>query len=162
LTKIGIPKSFGIPKLTTLRNQRSRVLVQHDFEILFNVDWNDSYTPGPTSSADSDDDPAWKKAKQEMITKHTNITSPTNRELQQYRCISTASDDLLQWWKRQAETFPKLSLLAQGILVVPATNAPSDRVFSTAGLVLQAKRSSMAPENMKKIIFVDDSAHYLQ
>jgi hypothetical protein len=56
-----------------------------------------------------------------MIAKHTNVTSSTDRELQQYRCISTASDDLLQWWKRQAETFPKLSLLAQGILAVPVT-----------------------------------------
>lgn len=119
-------------------------------------------TPGPTSSANNDDEPAWKKAKQEMIAKHTNVTSSTDRELQQYRCISTASDDLLQWWKRQADTFPKLSLLAQGILAVPATSAPSERVFSTAGLVLQAKRSSLAPENVNKIIFVHDNAHYLQ
>jgi hypothetical protein len=73
-------------------------------------------TPGSNSSSDNDDEPACKKAKQEMIAKHTNVTSSTDRELQQYRCISTASDDLLQWWKRQAETFPKLSLLAQGIL----------------------------------------------
>jgi hypothetical protein len=81
--------------------------------------------------------------------------------LQQYRCISTASDDLLQWWKQQAETFPKLSLLAQGILAVPATSSPSERVFSTVGLVLQAKCSSLAPENVNKIIFVHDNAHYL-
>jgi hypothetical protein len=33
------------------------------------------------------------------------------------------------------------------------------RVFSTAGLVLQAKRSSLAPENVNKIIFVHDNAH---
>jgi hypothetical protein len=30
-------------------------------------------TPGPTSSADNDDESAWKKAKQEMIAKHTNV-----------------------------------------------------------------------------------------
>jgi hypothetical protein len=96
-----------------------------------------------------------------MIAKHTKVTSSTDRELQEYRCISTASDDLLQWWKRQAETFSKLSLLAQGILAVPATSAPSDRAFSTAGLVLQAKCSSLAPENVNKIIFVHDNAHYL-
>jgi hypothetical protein len=92
-------------------------------------------TPGSNSAADTDDEPAWKKAKQEMIAKHTNVILSTDRELQQYRCISTASDDLLQWWKRQAETFSKLSLLAQGILAVPATSAPSERVFSTAGVL---------------------------
>lgn len=119
-------------------------------------------SPGPTSSANNDDEPAWKKAKQEMIAKHINVGSSTDRELQQYRCISIASDDLLQWWKRQADTFPKLSLLAQGILAIPATSAPSERVFSTAGLVLQAKRSSLAPENVNKIIFVHDNGHLLQ
>jgi hypothetical protein len=40
-------------------------------------------TPGSNSSADNDDEPAWKKAKQEMIAKHTNVTSSTDRELQQ-------------------------------------------------------------------------------
>jgi hypothetical protein len=64
-----------------------------------------------------------------MIAKHTYVNFA---ELQQYRCISTASDDLLQGWKRQAEKLPKLSLLAQGILDVSATSAPSERIFSTA------------------------------
>jgi hypothetical protein len=41
---------------------------------------------GSTLSA-NDDEPAWKKAKQEMIAKHTNVTSSTDRELQQYCCI---------------------------------------------------------------------------
>jgi hypothetical protein len=39
-------------------------------------------TPGSNSSADNDDEPAWKKAKQEMIAKHTHVTSSTDRELQ--------------------------------------------------------------------------------
>jgi hypothetical protein len=52
-------------------------------------------TSGSNSSADTDDEAAWKMAKQEMIAKHTNVTSSTDRELQQYRCNSTASDDLL-------------------------------------------------------------------
>jgi hypothetical protein len=72
-----------------------------------------------------------------------------------------ASDDLLQWWKQQVETFPKLSSLAQGILAVPATSAPSERVFSIAGLVLQAKRSSLAPENVNEIIFVYNNGHFV-
>jgi succinate dehydrogenase flavin-adding protein (antitoxin of CptAB toxin-antitoxin module) len=57
------------------------------------------------------------------------ITSSSDRELQQYRRILTASDDVLQWWRRQAETYPKLSLLAQGVLAVPETSAPSERFF---------------------------------
>lgn len=107
-------------------------------------------------------EPAWKKAKQEMIAKHTNALSSSDRELQQYRCISLASDDLPQWWKQQKSSFPKLSLLAQAILAVPATSAPSERVFSIAGLVVQAKRSSLVPENVNKIIFVHNNEHLLE
>ena len=121
------------------------------------TDTADSATGGPTE----DDEPVWKKAKQEMLAKHTSARSSSDRELQQYRCISMTSDDLPQWWKSQTETFPKLSLLARGILAVPATSAPSERVFSIAGLVVQARRSSIAPENVNKIIFVHNNGHLL-
>jgi len=123
----------------------------------------DTASSRPTSSADGDGEPSWKKAKQALLAKHivTSTTASSDRELQQYRCISMASDDLLQWWKQQVETFPKLSSLAQGILAVPATSAPSERVFSIAGLVLQAKRSSLAPENVNEIIFVHNNGHFV-
>ena len=122
------------------------------------TDTADSATGGPAE----DDEPVWKTAKQEMLAKHTRARSSSDRELQQCRCISMTSDDLPQWWKRQTETFQKLSLLARGILSVPATSAPSERVFSIAGLVVQAKRSSLAPENVNEIIFVHNSGHLLQ
>jgi len=50
---------------------------------------------------------------------------------------------------------------AGAIFAVPATSAPSERVFSVAGLVLQVKRSSLAPKNVNKIIFVHNNGHLL-
>ena len=107
-------------------------------------------------------EPAWKKAKLEMLAKHSSVRSSNDRELQQYRCISTMpTDDVLSWWKKQTETFPKLALLAKGVLAVPATSAPSERIFSIAGLVVQAKRSSFVPENVSKILFMHSNGHLI-
>ena len=47
------------------------------------------------------------------------------------------------------KTHPRLSALA-----VPATSAPTERVFSIAGLVLQVKRSNLAPNKVNKVVFV--------
>jgi hypothetical protein len=40
----------------------------------------------------------WKKAKQDLLSKHVNATSNPDREIQQYRCLSIAPDDVLAWW----------------------------------------------------------------
>ena len=104
-------------------------------------------------------EPPWKKAKHELLVKHQAMRS-NDREIQQYRCLSMQADqDLLHWWKQQENTFPRLSALAHGILSVPATSAPSERVFSIAGLVLQAKRSNLAPNKVNKVVFVHNNAH---
>jgi hypothetical protein len=42
----------------------------------------------------------------------------------------------LQWWKVKQHQFPLLAALAKKYLGVPATSAPSERVFSTAGLTI--------------------------
>jgi hypothetical protein len=52
----------------------------------------DQASTGPNSSADNDNEPSWKKAKQELLAKHINVTSSSDRELQQYRCISMVPD----------------------------------------------------------------------
>jgi polyhydroxyalkanoate synthesis regulator phasin len=109
--------------------------------------------------SESEREPAWKKTKLHLIAKHASASSSNNRELQQYRCMSVISDDLLQWWKLQTETFPRLRVLAQGILAIPATSAPSERVFSIAGLTIQAKRSRLAPTKVNRIVFVHDNGH---
>jgi len=72
-----------------------------------------------------------------------------------------ADQDLLHWLKQQENTYPRLSALAHSVLAVPATSAPSERVFSIAGLVglFQAKRSNLAPNKVNKVIFVHNNAH---
>jgi len=68
---------------------------------------------------------------------------------------------MLKWWRQQTSTFPKLAALARSVLAVPATSAPSKRVFSVAGHVINAKRSSLAPSRSNKIVFVHENDRFV-
>ncbi|ELT89452.1 hypothetical protein CAPTEDRAFT_142524, partial [Capitella teleta] len=51
-------------------------------------------------------------------------------------------------------TFPLLSNFAKFLLGIPATSVPSERVFSTAGDVISAKRSHLTSSNADKLTFL--------
>jgi hypothetical protein len=42
----------------------------------------------------------------------------------------------LAWWRAHETMYPNLAKLARQILAIPATSAPSVRLFSTAGLTI--------------------------
>lgn len=63
----------------------------------------------------------------------------------------------LLWWKEHQTQVPLLSRLARRILCIPATSAPSERVFSVAGLTIVKNRASMNPDNAASLIFLHDS-----
>ena len=47
----------------------------------------------------------------------------------------------LELWKAKQSRFPVLSLLARKSLCIPATSAPSERLFSSAGLTISNERA---------------------
>ena len=63
----------------------------------------------------------------------------------------------LMWWKENCQRFPLLAVLARRTLCIPATSAPSERVFSTAGLTISKKRASMNSDNAADMIFLRGS-----
>jgi hypothetical protein len=62
--------------------------------------------------------------------------------------------DPLVWWKEKQFHFPILSKLARKYLCIPATEAPSERIFSTASLLLSKYRNRMDPELAGRMVFI--------
>ena len=62
--------------------------------------------------------------------------------------------DPLQWWGARKVSFPYLYQIALRHLHIPATSVPSERVFSTAGNVVNLKRASLHPDNVDILIFL--------
>lgn len=46
-----------------------------------------------------------------------------------------------EWWATREKRYPALAELARKYLCIPATSASSERVFSTAGNVVNSKRN---------------------
>ena len=58
----------------------------------------------------------------------------------------------LEWWSTRQLQFPKLAALARKVLGVPATSAPSERLFSVAGLTVTKQRNRLRDENVTLLV----------
>ena len=61
----------------------------------------------------------------------------------------------LEWWKDNAKRFPRLAVIAQSLLCIPATSTPSERIFSKAGVTVSKLRTSLKPSNVDALIFLN-------
>ncbi|WAR07122.1 ZBED1-like protein [Mya arenaria] len=68
--------------------------------------------------------------------------------------VVSLKSDPLQWWKERAGHYPILSKLASSYLVIPATSVASERVFSTAGDIVNAQRGTLSSD--KKNLKISD------
>ncbi len=62
--------------------------------------------------------------------------------------------DPLEWWKINETKYPNIWLLAQRILSIPATSAPSERVFSAAANIIDKKRARITTDNAELVMFL--------
>ena len=65
--------------------------------------------------------------------------------------------DPLVWWKVKARKFPYVWAVAREYLAIPATSAPSERAFSTAGNVVSVRRCSLKSERVREICLLKDN-----
>lgn len=62
--------------------------------------------------------------------------------------------DLMAWWHGHDKVYPLLSKLAYFVHCIPASSAPSERSFSTAGRIMQDRRTSLKPQTIDDIMFL--------
>jgi len=63
----------------------------------------------------------------------------------------------LHWWKQNESKYKMLSILAAKLLCIPATSAPSERVFSVAGLTIAKDGARLSSEHANEILFLHDA-----
>ncbi|CAM4608459.1 unnamed protein product [Leuciscus chuanchicus] len=86
----------------------------------------------------------------------TSATSIAEKEIKQYQDAPSLplTEDPLLWCKSQQHVFPLLSKLAHMHLCIPGTSVAAERVFSTAGDIISAQRSSLTPEHADQLLFL--------
>lgn len=62
--------------------------------------------------------------------------------------------DPLPWWQERSKMLPHLALLARRVLCIPASSAESERIFSSAGLIVSKKRQRLKPTVVRDLVFL--------
>lgn len=66
--------------------------------------------------------------------------------------------DILSWWKHVGSiACPQVAEVARRILAIPATSAPSERVFSSSGLISDGARATMQPSNVEALTVLHEN-----
>jgi len=82
-------------------------------------------------------------------------SSPGVDELTLYLCESklNCNADPYEWWRKNASRFPRLAQLARQYLSARASSVDEERLFSSTGRLLEAKRSRLLAKNASMMAF---------
>ena len=88
-----------------------------------------------------------------VISKEQRI----NVELEKYLTSPKLDfeEDLLSYWKNMHSTYPYLSNLAKRYLCICATSSASECLFSASGNIVTPNRSSLKPEKVDMLTFLN-------
>lgn len=94
-----------------------------------------------------------------------NVFTPRSvrRQMAMFVSESQQSHDVntLQWWKANEARFKGLSHAARKYLGIPATSAPSERVFSLAGSICSRRRACLSPDNLDALVFLNANSELM-
>ncbi|CAF3071012.1 unnamed protein product [Rotaria sp. Silwood2] len=72
------------------------------------------------------------------------------------------NDDLLSFWRNKKDEFPKIAVVARRILAIPAFNTSVERLFSSAKLIVNERRTRLGIEKIDKLMFLKKNITPLQ
>ncbi|XP_065682346.1 uncharacterized protein LOC136086280 isoform X1 [Hydra vulgaris] len=100
-----------------------------------------------------------KRLKQDILARSASTMTKLGLEIDHYLAAKIAEEttDILEWWKTMKLQYPILSNYARKYLCIPATSATSERVFSSAGNVVTARRTTLAVENVEKMVYIKEN-----
>jgi hypothetical protein len=86
--------------------------------------------------------------------------SQAEEEVKRYQEASPLplEENPLNWWKAHEKMYPFLAKLAKRYLSIPGTSVSAERVFSTAGDIVTAQRSTLTSEHVDQLLFLSKNA----
>ena len=69
--------------------------------------------------------------------------------------LNRKEDPFIYWTGNNAIKWPLLTKLASKLHSAPPTSAESERLFSTAGLIVNDLRKRLTPEHVEKLLFLN-------
>lgn len=100
---------------------------------------------------------------EEILQEHMEVgesgaTSSTSSQVQIHTYLSQKtiphSESPFKYWKDHKLQFPTLAATAAKFLCAPSTSVDSERLFSTASNIIDAKRNRLGGERAEMIIFL--------
>jgi len=90
---------------------------------------------------------------QRLMSKNSELDTYLEKELVSFH---EKNFDILQWWKRNSESYPTLAKMARDFLAVQVSSVASESAFSAAGRLTDHLRSSMSAETLEALICSKD------
>ncbi|CAG8646816.1 17983_t:CDS:2 [Gigaspora margarita] len=60
--------------------------------------------------------------------------------------------NVLEWWRTHEQQYPTLAIMARDYLLIPATSAPVERLFSESGNVITYERNRLEGDTIQAIM----------
>ena len=86
-------------------------------------------------------------------------------EIDRYMRHVPNEDELIHaplYWKHHEDSYPRLKQLAKQYLAIPSSSVSVEAMFSTTGLMLNARRSSLDPFTMNMDIYIHDNIKHIE
>ncbi|KAI1685869.1 Dimer-Tnp-hAT dimerization containing protein [Pyrenophora tritici-repentis] len=118
-------------------------------------EWFRKPAPPPTSALNS------FSSQNSSLVESDKTTGPTRQEGESYlstACVMTDdSFDILEWWKTNEPTYPRLSQVAKDILAIPIAQVGVERVFNVAKDVIGSRRHRLSARTIQQIMVLKDT-----
>ena len=88
------------------------------------------------------------------LLSHEEIAANEFRKYEAEDSEPLERQELLKWWKTREHQLKYLSRVVKRVFCITASSVPSERLFSSAGNLVNEKRSCLSPENVDCLFFV--------
>lgn len=93
----------------------------------------------------------------------TTQQSPEQKELEKYsnEPVAKENQDPLYFWVCNQSKYPHRAPVAFDLLVIPASSAPVERMFSTVGIITSGRRNRLGDKHLEREVLIKRNKIYL-